>query len=173
MAAYHQIENKKSELELIRTSENEGVAESFNILLKAGFSQGLKRGLIMNDDIYLGKTRTDIINVINEFPDHGFIYTTFNLCVFLISKQVFEIVGDFDKGFYPAYFEDNDYLYRLKLLRIPSHSTDKLNPTIYRNSMSINKDNTLNSRFGANQTRYVDKWGGMPLNEKFTKPFNK
>lgn len=32
---------------------------------------------------------------------------------FIISKEAFEKVGDFDERFKPAYFEDNDYLERL------------------------------------------------------------
>jgi hypothetical protein len=30
----------------------------------------------------------------------------------------------------------------------------------------------LNAHFSLNQKRYVDKWGGMPMQETFKIPFN-
>jgi hypothetical protein len=48
-----------------------------------------------------------------------------------------------------------------------------LNPVIYRNSMTIAKDPTLNSRFLEYRQNYIDKWGGLPNEETFTTPFNK
>ena len=82
------------------------------------------------------------------------------------------MVGPFDEDFYPAYFEDNDYEYRIKLDEHCEVQIDSiLNPTTYRNSMTIQKDPTLNKDFQTNQDRYVRKWGGKPSFEWYKKPF--
>jgi hypothetical protein len=39
--------------------------------------------------------------------------------------------------------------------------------------MTIAKDPTLNSRFMQNRQMYIDMWGGLPNEEKFTTKFNK
>jgi GT2 family glycosyltransferase len=170
---YNKIDKQKPAITVIRHSKNEGVAESWNILLKNGFKIGLEHGLILNDDIYIGKTEEQLNILLEQLKGYGFKTTTTNWCAFFIDKKTFDTVGDFDKEFYPAYFEDNDYHYRMRLLGIKCLASGWLDPSIYRNSMTIKKDNTLNSRFGHNQNRYKAKWGGMPMQETFTKPFNK
>jgi hypothetical protein len=47
-----------------------------------------------------------------------------------------------------------------------------LNPAIYRNSMTIAKDQTLNNNFENNKRYYISKWGGEPTQETFGTPFN-
>lgn len=50
------------------------------------------------------------LGVANQLPvKHGDGSFSF----FCINKDCFELVGDFDEGFKPAYFEDNDYLERM------------------------------------------------------------
>jgi len=39
--------------------------------------------------------------------------------------------------------------------------------------MSIKKNIDLNNNFSKNEYRYIQKWGGLPNEESFTKPFNK
>jgi hypothetical protein len=51
--------------------------------------------------------------------------------------------------------------------------TSFLDPILYRNSMTIAKEPALNSRFMQNRQMYIDMWGGLPTEEKFTTKFNK
>jgi GT2 family glycosyltransferase len=95
------------------------------------------------------------------------------MCVFAIHRNTYTLVGQFDEAFYPAYFEDNDYKYRLKLKNVDSQIQTFLDPIIYRNSMSMQKDKALASGFMKNRDYYIAKWGGRPGEEKFDKPFNK
>jgi hypothetical protein len=46
-----------------------------------------------------------------------------------------------------------------------------LDPTLYRNSMTITKDPKLNSNFERNKKLYVAKWGGEPHKETYTTPY--
>ena len=79
----------------------------------------------------------------------------------------------FDDKFVNAYFEDNDYEYRMKLLGLSVHKSEFFNPDEYTQSQSIRKDPSLNVNFESNKMRYIEKWGGFPQEEKFSKPFEK
>ena len=89
-----------------------------------------------------------------------------------MSVEGFEKVGNFDEDLFPNYFNDNDLFYRMKLLNMDMIYTAMLNPVIYRNSMTIAKDPTLNTRFLEYRQNYINKWGGIPNEETFTTPFN-
>lgn len=93
---------------------------------------------------------------------------------FMISRRTWEIIGEFDEGFYPAYFEDNDYHYRIKV----------------GGFIAINYPNAFYYHFGSgtqnqgpapvvngqmfemNRMYYMQKWGGVPGNEKWKTPGN-
>jgi hypothetical protein len=51
--------------------------------------------------------------------------------------------------------------------------TSFLDPIVYRNSMTIAKEPTLNNRFAQNRAMYVDMWGGLPTEERYVTKFNK
>jgi GT2 family glycosyltransferase len=98
--------------------------------------------------------------------------STQDWCSFLISELAFKQVGRFDENFFPAYFEDNDYEYRLKLEAIPVQTDYQLNPYMYRNNSTSEKDPAVKNFIETNKKYYVNKWGGMPKKEIYTKPFN-
>lgn len=165
---------------LIRNYENFGVSKSWNQMLIEAFLANEKykeirptfeNVLVLNDDIYLGKTEEEIINFIdnNEF---SLATTTLTWCAFLISKKTFLEVGPFDEEILPAYFEDNDYAYRLKLEGVPHSCYEFLNPETFINSGSIAKDPSLNLNFEKNRQYFIRKWGGEPGKETFLQPFN-
>jgi hypothetical protein len=60
----------------------------------------------------------------------------------------------------------------MRLLNINMLYTHVLDPIIYRNSMTIAKDPSLNNNFMQYRQNYIDKWGGLPTEEIFTTPFN-
>ena len=154
------------------TGENLGVAGSWNILLNHGFISN-DYALILNDDIYLGRTEDDIQVILELFENDDMILGKgVNWSVFLIRKRLVEEIGYFDENIYPAYFEDNDFAYRMYLAGKTKAHTEMLNPRIYRNSMTIQKNPELNHNFEKNRQYYIRKWGGMPSKETFIKPFN-
>lgn len=161
----------------IVNDQNNGVAGSWNQLLEKiyngipGVSQGCDHALILNDDIYLGKTERQIqefivVNLFHLAVQPG------TWCSFILPKIIFNKVGPFDSRFYPAYFEDNDYDYRVRLAGFIPTPHPELAPEVYRNSMTIEKNQALNARFEDNKRLYVSKWGGEPLRETYLLPFN-
>ncbi len=104
---------------------------------------------------------------------------------FMIDRRFFEVVGEFDEGFIPAYLEDADMAYRLHLAGargITCLAALYLNYDRGTIKGIIDCDSSdvlafkqllfdLRSKITANDERYVSKWGGRPGQERFTIPF--
>lgn len=154
-----------------RPNQNLGVSGSWNMIMDYASQVKATHVLMLNDDIYLGKSEYSIKAFINVAKS-GFICGLKNWCAFILSLETYNKVGAFDEKFFPAYFEDNDYFRRMSLLGVNMKFDDFLNPFLYRNSMTIEKDPNLNSGFEKNRQYYISKWGGEPNQETFQKPFN-
>jgi GT2 family glycosyltransferase len=151
---------------------NLGVAGSWNFLCKKIFEKN-DYALIINDDVYLGYDKQLVNEVIDANPN-TLIQSHISWSVIIVSKRMYEYIGRFDETFYPAYFEDSDYLYRMKLKGIRQAVSDKLNPDVIRISMTYEKSpEFVNESMKANRQRYIDKWGNIPLLESFLTPYNK
>ena len=150
---------------------NLGVAASWNKLCKIIFINK-SWSLIINDDVYLGYN-TKIVNQVIESSYTGITQSHLNFSVILMNKDIFNNVGEFDEKFYPAYYEDSDYIYRLKLLGLRQDVDTRLNPKDARVSQTYEKcPEYVNDAMRYNRQRYIDKWGDIPLLEKFITPFN-
>jgi len=104
---------------------------------------------------------------------------------FAVNARLLTEVGEFDEGFTPAYREDSDMEYRIKLrgLRTVSccaalyldtgRGTIKglyeCGPTEIASSARLLRD--LRLHITRNDERYMQKWGGLGKEEKFKKPF--
>jgi GT2 family glycosyltransferase len=166
---------------LYRPGTNLGVSGSWNYMLRKAYNEdGTDNVLLLNDDIVFGKSVNEVNTIISNHPNYQTVVGPKHWCTVLVSKRCIETVGYFDEKFFPAYYEDNDYAYRINLL----HNADPenyngleldlaLNPKVFRNSMTIQKDKTLNKHFSENKKYFIKKWGGKPHKETFTKPFNK
>jgi GT2 family glycosyltransferase len=150
---------------------NLGVAASWNKLCKEIFKTK-EWALLVNDDVYLGYGKTKV-HMSMEMSEVGLVQSAYNWSVLLINKDLYEEVGDFDEGFYPAYFEDSDYMYRMRLMGLRHEVNDLLNPLDVKISQTYEKDPELvNLSMQKNRLRYIDKWGNIPLLETFISPFN-
>jgi GT2 family glycosyltransferase len=158
-------------LEIIKNEKNIGVGASWNMLCEKIFEKS-DYALILNDDIYLGKSTHYINNIINKYPSH-FLTPTPDWCAFIIPKKIWESVGKFDECFFPAYFEDNSYAYRMKIMRKIHIKTPLLNPFVYKSSQTLEKDVSIMDYRLKNKELYIKMWGGEPMKEKFTTPYGR
>lgn len=167
-----EIVSREHNFEVLRSRINLGVAKSWNLLMEFAEKQGATHVLMLNDDIYLGKTEIQIQSVLQVWKNMAFINSYQQWSAYILTVQAWKEFGKFDENIFPAYFEDNDAHYRMKLLDMNMVYTEKLNPAIFRNSMTIEKDASLNENFLKNRSYYIKKWGGAPDKEKFLVPFN-
>lgn len=100
-----------------------------------------------------------------------------NFSAFAITKETWDTVGEFDELYYPAYFEDNDFHYRMKLANINAivlptamfyHYGSRTQNEAAENGMPMVSGGMFENARGA----YVRKWGGKPGEETFTTPYN-
>lgn len=83
-------------------------------------------------------------------------------------------VGYMDENFFPAYYEDNDHRYRMKMADIEwEHLPLEYHHTV---SATIKRDPVIYAKnrmtYQENGRYYVEKWGGLPGQEKYTTPFD-
>jgi len=94
---------------------------------------------------------------------------------FMLNRKALDLVGYFDVNFFPAYFEDNDYHYRVKLAGLRAVKNSRALYFHYGSrTIKENKEVKEKSNFGyvVNRDYYCRKWGGTPGQERFKKPFN-
>lgn len=152
-------------------TKNLGVAASWNKLCKTIFEKN-DWALLVNDDVYLGYN-TEVVNNAINISDVGIVQSNLSWSVILICKDLYEYIGEFDEGFFPAYYEDSDYMYRLKLHGLLHEVNESLTPIDARISGTYEKSpDYINLAMKDNRERYIKKWGNAPLLERFTKPFN-
>lgn len=176
------LDNGKQNIDIIHTNltifevnYNIGVAGSWNILCQAIFAEH-DNALILNDDIYLGRNQNEINNLLEESdpPQKNIDFWAAPpcWCSFILPYKTMQQIGLFDTHYYPCYHEDNDYRYRMGLAGMNIVQTEILSPKIFRKSMSVLKDPSLDKNFLKNQQYHIRKWGGMPDHEVFKTPFD-
>jgi GT2 family glycosyltransferase len=160
--------------------------------------------LIINDDILFAPTTIDNMVeqfLIFESEQSAVMMTGSNICssmsspydilsfasdscdaaehpdfsCFMVRPNILDKVGYFDENFVPAYYEDNDYHYRINLSGHKAFSTTSA-PYLHYGSQSM-KEATSHTQdhgwfFPSNSFYYVSKWGGDPGNEIFVTPYN-
>jgi GT2 family glycosyltransferase len=138
---------------------NLGVAASWNLGIRsfpyaerwffASNDVGFEPGALQS----LSEARTDEITLSGVFP----YWQAFSL-----GYEAVKRIGLFDEGFFPAYFEDNDYQRRAEHAGVNIRKVDV--PMIHDNSSTINSDRRLmenNSRtFTSNQSYFSEKVAG-------------
>jgi GT2 family glycosyltransferase len=98
-----------------------------------------------------------------------------NFSAFMINKKCWQEVGEFDEGFFPSYFEDNDFHHRIKLAGMKAVTYP---PALFYHygSSTINqsdKEKVMGAVGFENTKKYfIEKWGGVPTEIKFDHPFN-
>lgn len=191
------IENSIRHLELFKQNKVEVYIPGSNLGVGPSWNYGIQRFkdsdylLFLNDDIVISDTQLNEIQQVLIDIEFWLATGNYHWSMFMLSKECWEyfLKQDgyvFDPSYYPAYFEDNDMHYRIILayssingntLLYPNDNwhigLKEMNPLIFRNSMTIQKDPKINSGFGKNQTYFVRKWGGMPGHEKYRTPFNR
>jgi GT2 family glycosyltransferase len=156
---------------IIKSPKNLGVPKSWNVLMRACITKGYTHVAILNDDIVWKRNADDIEEYIKLNP-YDFYQGLGTWCCFILPVKTYQEVGDFDEGYAVCFFEDNDFNIRMLRAKKKIKADIFFNPEVYRNSQTTSKDPSLNKHFALNQKRYVDKWGGLPNQERFELPWN-
>lgn len=154
---------------------NIGVAASWNYFIK----HVSEYRIICNDDVIFEKDSIEkMINDYNPdkmtFPFNGL--DAFNaFSCFLLPQNIVNNVGLFDEKISPnyAYFEDNDYHRRMKLV---GYDIQGCNTNVSHSgsatlkSFDANQSRRHHDKFRIAEKNYKKKWGGLPNHETLTVP---
>ena len=173
------IKNKFPQTDIIIPKFNMGVSASWNFFINRYINRDGEVYISQDDIQFNGGSLARSVELINGELNHSDCILGFSWGFFNLKKSGFEKLGYFDENFYPAYYEDADYCYRVKLHN--DISSEKFsfgfldrNWFIHEGSASrLNEDRTkYNTEIGIAANYYVEKWGGFQNSEKFINPYN-
>jgi GT2 family glycosyltransferase len=180
---------------------NEGCSRAWNFGINDAFERGYTHVLVLNNDVLihpesiemlLARFRVEpevamatMMDITGECVTPGSIFNKDKLdkigvletehpCFsgFMINRKCWEIVGEFDEGFYPAYYEDNDYHRRINLSGMIAIVCPL---SLFYHYGSRTTLEALPRKIDSSQAHryFVEKWGGNPDSESLYKqPFN-
>lgn len=167
-----------------RQDKNLGCGGSWNYIMDTALQDRNVDHVIMAcDDIVMGRGIYDNLEELyRKYPDYYVIagrsglgrtpeVTDVTWALITISRKCWEEIGKFDEQFWPAYFEDSDYAYRLKLAGKEVIDDDLFTMEKFQWGQSVKKDPSL-MRCGILEQQYIKKWGGTSLKEIYTTPYN-
>ena len=161
---------------LITANLNMGVGASWNWFLN---NVPMEHGamIICNDDITFQKETLRMFYEEIQKPEADFVIALEVWAAFAITEKLHKDMNGFDENFYPAYFEDNDYHYRMglkgyKITHVPEipmgHENSSTLAAFDKPAILVHHQN-----FRKNRKYFNDKWGGLPTHEKYLTPFGK
>lgn len=166
---------------------NLGVARSWNTGIEYALARGVDFITLASTSIRFhdgghGLARTADLAAENHQWPYGFeSMNGWHLITF--GARFFDEVGFFDEEFHPAYFEDNDMIWRARCAGIlepagGDRAARKI-PWIGALKYDCVRDGhaiancDINVDLAALRDYYTRKWGGPPGEEKWTRPFNR
>lgn len=95
-----------------------------------------------------------------------------NYSCFLVASDFFKLVGRFDENFWPAWWEDSDSHYRIKLLGYHAITTTAA-PSVHYGSVTTKRLPTPPDS-GHSQAYFLKKWGSVnrTLDEVYETPYD-
>ena len=134
-----------------------------------------------NDDVELEATLIEKMVAAIELdttstmfiPDYG-VGSAFS--VFMMHKRIIDGIGWWDESFFPIYFEDNDFGYRMNLAGIKRRVVEGCKYHHHTSSsvkgLPPDQQEMHHQNFRKLQDYYISKWGGPPEQERFSRPFD-
>lgn len=159
-----------------RPHHNLGVAGGWNSACRWAWVRGHDAVVLLNDDLELMDPAilARFREAVDAEPRGLYFLTGRGFGAACVSRVVWDELGPFDEGFWPAYHEDNDMHRRAALVGIPWHDvagrSDHFGSAAIRTDRQLERLNQVT--FPLTQQRYVAKWGGLPGDERFVRPFD-
>lgn len=169
--------------------DNIGVSRAWNEILRTAILHNYDLVLIVNDDVvFRPSSFKSLVASWDDRPqdaimvtgctdpevDMGFAPAPDYSCFMVDPLNYVRQIGWFDENFTPAYFEDNDSHYRIK---VAGYEAYRFNGATIMHKGSQTQNANPNTpivtppMFEKNRAYYVEKWGGRPGEEKLKVPY--
>jgi GT2 family glycosyltransferase len=147
---------------------NDGTGFARNVNVGLGLAGGDFIAVVTNDtrvlegDVYdLCVAGTVASPVVLEKP--GIEPGGFHGAFWVAPREIVEWVGPLDERFEGAFFEDDDYLARLKEAGIPRRQVPSVRAVSRRVGLTMSKiPNQADEWYRRNERRFEEKWGWVP-----------
>lgn len=157
---------------------------SYNLGVPGSWNHFIRRHgqcFVLNDDVLItAKSINSFLRAVSREPEATIFETDHPVAgfsMFFINKpELWLSMGGFDELLSPAYFEDNDCRYRLRLAGCPVIKV-RVDDWQHDNSSTLLTADQSYRRmhwclYRRNKRYYIHKWGGLPGHEQWLKPFN-
>lgn len=91
---------------------------------------------------------------------------------FAINRECWETAGEFDEVFHPAYYEDNDYHYRIQLAGLLAITYPPAMFFHYGSRTQLEAIGRPLTQTSNQHAEFIRKWGADPGHEVFKTPYN-
>lgn len=145
---------------------NIGVARAWNIGVKYVLDNNIDFLIICSVSLVFNQGLRDLISKLKK-SDSGYC-TQHGWHLIALSKETLKACGLFDTNFYPAYYEDSDYVRRLEVLNIHQPLGKKQLPFVkvdgkaLGNGLSMQGQKPVVVNYGAVREYFIQKWGDDP-----------
>lgn len=159
-----------------RPPGNRGVAASWNIAFGQARARGVDHVALVSQGTVLDGGTLRLARLVAEHADWRGLLTDFAWHCIVLSVALWEQIGPFDEQFWPAYYEDCDYVRRLEILGLhtPSNPIPKVGRDLLdgteQTAAALTAGVIDSSCYGENGRRYAEKWGGSPGYERLIDP---
>lgn len=172
----------KEGAEVINHPENIGCGPAMNVGLRRIAEEGLDYCVVLSPSALFKNSIQDFIDIIDatEKKQSEYYYLTVanlltDLHAFAVTKRCVEEVGLYDENFFPVYYDDTDYGYRMSLIKAPRFlcRPDRISQDL---GGGLKSDQNAFRLYWENVNHihdyYVRKWGGEATQEIYKTPFN-
>jgi len=175
------LKDTDTKVKILNYGHNLGVAKSWNIFIE----DVPEIRIVCNDDVEFHSNTIELL--IDNYHKYGDKFLIFpgagipslnSFSCYILSDRIVKDVGLFDETISPnyAYFEDNDYSFRMYLKGYGLHGA----PEVFINHVgsatlkmySDKEKKEHNAKFQLAQSNYLKKWGGLPGKEKYREAYN-
>jgi GT2 family glycosyltransferase len=155
---------KKYGTQYMNFQENIGISRSWNIGVERVLEDKLDYLIILSATMVFDEGMNDFIELLEKNENPYGMTTNFNWHLIALSRKTFETVGDFDTNFYPAYYEDADYIRRMELAGIHNTVGQPRLPKVEVACKSQGdahgiKTTNIKVNMGAMTDYFISKWG--------------
>lgn len=158
------------QMTIVRPGGNLGVAASWNHIIK--ITPDAPWWCIANFDVVFAPG--DLERLTERMEAGVEVVMLGGFTAFGVSRSAIAKAGWFDENFIPAYFEDNDFDRRCRLMGVSMEAL----PAGMRHRVSSTLKDDKKAQLGnlktfpMNKAYYKQKWGGMPYRETYETPFD-
>lgn len=144
--------------------ENIGIGRSWNIGAKKVVNEKMDYLVIMSATMIFQNGMDDLVSFMESNTNSWGLETQHIWHLICLKRLTFEKVGYFDENFYPAYWEDTDYIRRMELanIHIPMAENPRL-PKVNIDAISQGDATAMKSGLKVNMQAmkdyFIEKWG--------------